>query len=324
MTERERDGWRVGVDVGGTWIRVLAADGRGRRRSHRAPAVERRGLEPALRRIWRRWRWRRADVLALVVASRGVWTGPERARLARHLRGLASQVHVISDAEAAYLGALGARPGVLLLGGTGSMALGRDERGRFRRSGGLGPLLGDEGSAFWIGREWLRTSTRPADFLLARRLLASPDPVARIGALAPAVLRHARAGSRRARAIVARAQDALADLVVTTAKRLGLRLPVSTSWHGGLLDQNGYRTGVWRAVRRRGLAVRPTGPTSTAVDAALEIAEARAAARSRTKGSLPESEVRRAHGAGRGGGPPRGTVASADHRSRIRRISWLP
>ena len=152
---------------------------------------------------------------ALIVASRGVWTPAERSAEARRLRALGRHVQVISDTEAAYLGALGDTAGVLLLAGTGSMALGRDHRGRWARAGGLGPLLGDEGSAFWIGREWLRTSTRARDFLAARRLLRSPDPVARIAAGAPAVLRRARSGSSpAARAIVTRAQAALADLLV--------------------------------------------------------------------------------------------------------------
>src|SRR5262245_33131411 len=175
-----REGWRVGVDVGGTWIRVLAADPRARRRSFRARAPGLLELPAVLDRLWSRWRLRRRDVDALVVASRGVWTRTERARLARRLGPIAMNVHVISDAEAAYRGALGDTPGVLLLAGTGSMALGRNASGRWARAGGLGPLLGDEGSAFWIGREWLRTSTREKDFHLVRHILGAPSPVARI------------------------------------------------------------------------------------------------------------------------------------------------
>ncbi|MDR2158606.1 MAG: hypothetical protein LBP23_00905, partial [Treponema sp.] len=39
-----------------------------------------------------------------------------------------------------------------LIAGTGSVALGRSGDGRLVRSGGLGYMLGDEGSAAWIGR----------------------------------------------------------------------------------------------------------------------------------------------------------------------------
>src|SRR4029077_1272689 len=130
-------------------------------------------------------------------------------------------VVVISDVEAAYLGALCDTAGVLLLAGTGSIALGRDRRGRFTRAGGLGPLLGDDGSAFAIGRAWLRGNERP--FARVRRIATAPDAVARVAALAPAIRRRARAGDRAARRVVADAQRALADLVVRAAPRLGGR-----------------------------------------------------------------------------------------------------
>jgi N-acetylglucosamine kinase-like BadF-type ATPase len=143
---------------------------------------------------------------------------------------------VIADVEAAYLGALGDRAGVLLLAGTGSMALGGNGRGRWARAGGWGPLLGDEGSAFWIGREWLaRHDGHPTGFAQARRMLRSRDPVARIASLAPVVLRGARRGPGDARQIIARNQNALADLIVEIVRALRLDAPVLVSWSGGLL-----------------------------------------------------------------------------------------
>src|SRR5216684_4407963 len=119
-----------------------------------------------------------------------------------------------------YLAALGAVPRVLLLAGTGSIALGRDVRGRFTREGGLGPLLGDDGSAFSIGRAWLRSAAVPA--ARARRVATAPDAVARVAALAPAVLRRARRGDRTARRVVREAQQALATLAGRTARALRL------------------------------------------------------------------------------------------------------
>jgi hypothetical protein len=272
--ERSPDGWRIGVDLGGTWVRVVASDAAGRRRSVRERSPGLAGLAAFLGALWRRWRLGRGDVAGLVVATRGVWTGRERRRHRRRLSGLARTVRVIPDAEAAHHAAFGGGSGVLLLAGTGSMALARDARGRWGRAGGLGPLLGDEGSAFWLGREWLRTSTRPGDFEAARRLIASPDPVARIAGLAPRVLRRARAGSARARAAVRRAQQALADLLATTARRLGAGPPVPVSWGGGLLDVPDFRAGVWRAVRRHGLEIEPRAPGLSAADAAMRLAGA--------------------------------------------------
>jgi N-acetylglucosamine kinase-like BadF-type ATPase len=269
----EGHGWRVGVDLGGTWIRVVALDAEDRRREVKKPSPGLDGLAPALKRLWRGWRLGRVPVEALAVASRGVWTSAERERHRRRLRSLARRVLVISDAEAAYLGALGDRAGVLILAGTGSMALGRDARGRWRRAGGLGPLLGDDGSAFWIGRQWLRASIRQQSVRRLRVMLASPDPVARIAGLAPAVLRRARGGSRLARRIAAGAHAALAELVVEAARGLPHRAPVTVSWGGGLLEDARFRSDVWRAVRQRGLSIEPRRPHESAAAAVARLAE---------------------------------------------------
>ena len=248
------------VDLGGTWVRVAASGSPQRRFRARTPGAAH--LPALLARLWRRWRITRGDLAALGVASRGVWTPAERRALARRLRRFAPRVVVISDVEAAYLAALGASPGVLLLAGTGSIALGRDHGGRWARAGGLGALLGDDGSAFAIGRDWLR---RPgANSLLARRLGRSSDAVPRIAAYTPPVLRRARQGDREARRIVREAQHALALLVTTTARRLRLRAPVTVSWAGTLMRNAGFRAGVWREVRRGGLRLSPVAPRAQA------------------------------------------------------------
>lgn len=45
---------------------------------------------------------------------------------------------------------------VALVVGTGSIAWARDQTGRESRAGGLGPLVGDAGSGFWIGNEAIK------------------------------------------------------------------------------------------------------------------------------------------------------------------------
>ena len=250
----------VVVDLGGTWVRVSVSGAAPR--AYRGPTPGVAGLPALLARLWRRWRLSRGDVAALGVASRGVWTRGERQTLARRLRRFAPRVIVISDVEAAYLGALGADPGVLLLAGTGSIALGRDRRGRFAREGGLGPLLGDDGSAFAIGRAWLRGPAVPP--ARARRLAIAPDAVARVAALAPGVLRRARRGDRTARRVVREAQQALATLAGRAARALRLRPPVTVSWAGGLLGHAPFRAGVWRHLRGQGLRIRPVPPRAAA------------------------------------------------------------
>jgi len=74
-----------------------------------------------------------------------------------------ARVLVETDAFIAYIGAIGIRPGVLLIAGTGSIAVGRREDGFMVRAGGWGPYFGDEGSGHWIGREAVRTALRAYD-----------------------------------------------------------------------------------------------------------------------------------------------------------------
>ncbi len=263
--------WAVGVDVGGTWLRVLALSDRGQRRAVSAP-TGRTALGLALRAAWHRLGLSRPAVAALVVASRGVWTAGERRAAARPLAGLARQVFAISDVEAAHLGALGAAPGILLLAGTGSIALGRDARGRWARAGGLGPLLGDGGSAFAIGRDWLVAEAAAGDAARARALAVGPNAVARIAGLAPMVLARARGGDRHAREVVRAAQEALAALAAETARRLQLPRPAPATWAGGLMADSGFRAGVWAAARRGGRALAPRAPLGSGLDAAAALA----------------------------------------------------
>jgi N-acetylglucosamine kinase-like BadF-type ATPase len=262
----------VGVDLGATWMRVHALRGGRTIARVTAPACPVHEVGKLLRTLWHRRGWPARDVAALAVASRGVWTGRERRALARRLVGLARRVVVLSDAEAAFLGALGPRPGVLILAGTGSIVLGRDAGGRWGRAGGLGPLLGDEGSAFWLGREWLRVTTRGEDFLPARRLVRARDPVARIAALAPVVGRLARRGDPRARAIIRAAHAHLADQALEVTRALRLARPVAVSWAGSVLADPWFRGGLRRALARAGLRARWRPPAAAPVVAAARLA----------------------------------------------------
>jgi len=276
----------IGVDLGATRLRLLALQqGRMvRRLSTAAPPSS--DLAKFLHGIWKARGWRRRDVGALVVASRGIWTARERRALARRFARLATRVEVLSDAQAALLGALGDTPGVLILSGTGSIVIGRDARGRWARGGGLGPLLGDEGSAFWIGRAWLRATTQGEDFLSVRRLVTRKDAVARIAGLAPSVLARARRGDLRARAIVGEAQSHLASLARDVVRQLCLPPPVTVSWAGGVLDDPRFREGLERAVKKSGLGARWRAPIAAPVAAAVALAQ-------RTLGTLPGALGRR-------------------------------
>lgn len=205
------------------------------------------------------------------MAARGVWLPGERRALTRALRGLGRRVVVMADVEAAWHATHDGGAGVLVLAGTGSIVLGRDARGRWARAGGLGPLLGDEGSAFWIGRAWLRAGAAAS---VQRRLAVRPDAVAAIAALAPRVIARARRGDRRAARVVREAQVHLAAQVREVTRALGLRGPVPVGGAGRVMEDRWFARGVSRALARAGLSVRWRAARRAPVDAAAHLAAA--------------------------------------------------
>lgn len=240
---------RAGVDIGGTWLRGCVLDpAAGRllffRRPAPAPEAWRRTLDPILAK---------SGLQSLTVGSTGVWTPAQRLRARARLKGLARAVRAVSDLELAHAGAFAGGSGVLVLSGTGSVSLARSRGGALRRAGGWGPILGDEGSAFWIGKRALgdpglrRTLRLPSALDLAH----ADFPVRRVAALARVVLKAAPENPRAAR-LAREAAGKLADLAVEAAEGLFPgRAPVPVSWHGGVLEIPFLRRLFASALRRR-------------------------------------------------------------------------
>lgn len=67
-----------------------------------------------------------------------------------------AKVRIVHDIELAYYANFEVGEGILLYAGTGSIAMYIDDEAGPVRAGGWGYLLGDEGGAFWIGRESIR------------------------------------------------------------------------------------------------------------------------------------------------------------------------
>jgi N-acetylglucosamine kinase-like BadF-type ATPase len=89
---------------------------------------------------------------------------PERAaELAKTLTNRAGiPVYVKNDGQTACLGAFEGKAGIAVFAGTGSGATGWDGH-RWARAGGHGFLLGDEGSAYWLGRAAVNAALHWAD-----------------------------------------------------------------------------------------------------------------------------------------------------------------
>ena len=85
-----------------------------------------------------------------------------RARRLVARAGLDCPVTLSDDARIAFRGNA-EYPGAILVAGTGSIAVAYDPSGTEARAGGHGYLLGDEGSAYWIGMAAVRAALRAED-----------------------------------------------------------------------------------------------------------------------------------------------------------------
>lgn len=214
----------LAVDLGKTTCR--AAVGRRRAEGPGAPGLAApggvRAAEAAILAVARGF----GPTEDVIVGAAGALAAPEAARALGHalLSSLpAERVAVTGDAVLAHAGALNGKPGVVLIAGTGVVALAIGADGTLRTVDGWGPWLGDEGGGAWIGAAGLRAALRALDgrgppTALADAARARFGPprtwptqlgsAAALGAFAPDVL--AARGDAEASAIVRAAADALA------------------------------------------------------------------------------------------------------------------
>jgi N-acetylglucosamine kinase-like BadF-type ATPase len=167
----------LAVDSGGSGLRVVVATGQGsvlgQRESAGPVRTGERGIDAGhfMERLVPLVRVLLADsgvseLRAAAVGAAGLASlGDDlRAGLPAALRAEfgVPAVALAADAVTAYTGALGTRPGAVIAGGTGLIAVGTDLR-RWRRADGWGHLLGDCGSGAWIGRAGLEAALRAHD-----------------------------------------------------------------------------------------------------------------------------------------------------------------
>lgn len=104
------------------------------------------------------------------------------------------KIIVMGDQLIAHRAAFGLMPGVLVNAGTGSFVYGCNEKGDIARAGGWGPLISDEASAFWIGREAVTSALRLLDRGADNELLSAIAATWRVSG-AEEVLKIANSGS---------------------------------------------------------------------------------------------------------------------------------
>ncbi|MFI5889560.1 N-acetylglucosamine kinase [Actinoplanes sp. NPDC051513] len=243
----------IGADLGGTSTRLTVATTAGARLATVQGAggnptthgVERAAAElgSATRRALAGLDPRAVAAVVIGVAGRATL---DDERAAQAFAGALAAAHVaarpefVGDAEVAFSSATPHPDGTVLLAGTGAMAVRIRDRHTTSTSDGLGWLLGDEGSAYWIGREAVRAAiaaiggTGPETALtgtVSDRLLDGPPigpahryrsaliravaarPPIELATLAPLVVEAEAAGDAVAAAICDDAAARLARLV---------------------------------------------------------------------------------------------------------------
>ena len=260
----------LGIDAGGSATRaVIVADGRVTQRFTAPPmnALLSLDLTDRLAELIGT-----AGATAAGVGVPGLRSPADAARLGAELtRRAGHPVRVTWDGETAWLGAFGTAPGIAVFAGTGSGALGCDGD-RWARAGGHGFLLGDEGSAYWIGRAAANAALRWEDGMggsaalrdavveasgrdlaaLIEDVNSHPAERGRLASLAPVAT--ALAGEdETARRIALEAAGHLAELAAAVGRRLG---PLPVSGTGGVLRA----PVIWDRFAELTGAVRPLAP----------------------------------------------------------------
>lgn len=193
---------------------------------------------------------------------------------------LADRIFVTNDAIPLIYGGFADGCGIALIAGTGSAAFGRNQDGQIARSGGWGPLFGDEGSGYAIALAGLRAVARASDrrgpettllpaFLQALDVATANDLIpaiyspnmdrARIATYADLVFAANASGDIVAGAILADAAAGLAEMVSSVASQLNLSgSPIPLAVTGGvLLNQEAYRDRLLLALDKHGFHAGP-------------------------------------------------------------------
>ena len=208
---------------------------------------------------------------------------------------------VSGDERTALQGAFAGGAGIVVISGTGTIAVGTDGRGGQHRCAGWGWLLDGAGSAMDIGRDGLALSLRMADGrhplgplrdALWQALALEPhDPAAPqqlkalvvapefgpagFARLAPLVARLADEGDGDAARILEDNARALAAMVATVAGRLALEGAPVCAMGGGLVHLKGLRQRLAVALADQLPGSRLVPPLGDACQGGLQLAALR-------------------------------------------------
>ena len=165
----------LGVDGGGTKTQAVLLDENGQIIGEGVSGASnplRVGIETALANIFTAVEnacdtanRSRSDIAAIVCGLAGVRRADLRSsikqRIAQNYR--IKTIEVTTDAEIALYGVNPGKAGLVLIAGTGSVCLGKNDKGEKAVAGGWGPLAGDEGGGAGIARRALQSIAKASD-----------------------------------------------------------------------------------------------------------------------------------------------------------------
>lgn len=170
------DRYLLGIDGGGTRTRAVLATtggkvlgyGEGGSGNYRIAGlrIAKESLRAAINGAFAAANLSVQDVEVGYFGLAGVGRDEDRVIMRQALSEFAPLYHTLileNDGIIAMTGATVAQPGVVIISGTGSMIYGRNQQNQTARSGGWGPLIGDEGGGYDIGRKALMSVMRQAD-----------------------------------------------------------------------------------------------------------------------------------------------------------------
>ncbi|MEQ6359725.1 BadF/BadG/BcrA/BcrD ATPase family protein [Thermoanaerobacter thermohydrosulfuricus] len=102
---------------------------------------------------------------AICIGTAGAGREEEQDKIKKYIQslGVKGKILITNDAEIVIAEATGGKEGIAVIAGTGSIAYGIGKNGERVRVGGWGHLIGDEGSAYYIGIEGIRAALRCHD-----------------------------------------------------------------------------------------------------------------------------------------------------------------
>jgi glucosamine kinase len=263
----------LGIDGGGTKTTCVVGDetsvlatgtGSGSNVVRLGEGAARAGLEDAIGQACSRAGVDPLQIQSVCVGVAGSSHAVVSAVLRKMLREMlpTAEVTILGDMEIAHEAALGGRPGVVTIAGTGSIAYGRNQHSETARAGGWGFQISDEGSGHWVGRQAVAEIMKAHDSgrstVLLERVLAewkldsrddlvrtaNANPSPNFASLFPIVQRAADEHDMLASEILSKAGDELSRLALTVLRRL---------WPVGEMVRLGVGGGVFansRQVRR--------------------------------------------------------------------------